>query len=290
MPTNVKEALNQAQEFAAGKSGWFTWEKVIYTIIMVVVGLIVIKLILKGMNKALSRLDFDESIKRLLRTGLRILMLFILTLIVLSYLNISVTSLVAVLSVVGLALSLAVQNLLSNVAGGLQLLSTKPFEVGDYIEAGGVAGTVTETGLFYTKMRTPDNKLIQVTNKEISEEKIVNYSAERVRRVDLMVSASYDSGIEGVKASIRRVLEEHPLVLSDPEALVRVSCFGESSIQYVVRAWCATKDYWDVHFDVLEGIKEAFDIDGISMTYNHLNIHVISDIRKNEVKIKPKYD
>ena len=281
MPSSVQEVISGAEdaltEYTGSQDLSGALEKLIWAAVLVVVGLVVIKLLLRLLDRAMGRFDLDAGIRRLLRSGLRIVMLFVLILIVLSYLDISITSLVAVLSVVGLALSLAVQNLLSNVAGGIQLLSTKPFAPGDFIEAGGVSGTVAEAGTFYTKLRTIDNKLIQVPNSEIAGEKITNYSAEALRRVDLTISASYDAPIELVKGTIQRVLGEHPKTLATPEPLVRVMNFGASSIDYVVRVWCANADYWEVYFDVLEGVKAAFDANGIEMTYNHLNVHMIQD-------------
>lgn len=281
MPASIEDAITSAGEAISQGTGFhfptLTLEKLLYTVILLVAGLIVIKILLKVLDRALRRVEIDPGIKSFLRSGLRILLLFLLALIVLAYLDIEVTSLVAVLSVIGLALSLAVQSLLSNVAGGLQLLSTKPFTVGDFIEAGGVSGTVTATGMFYTKLRTFDNKLIQVPNSQIAAEKIVNYSAEPLRRVDLTVSASYDDPIQSVKRAIGQVLGEHPKTLATPEPVVRVNRYGESAIEYVVRVWCANEDYWEVYYDVLEGIKTAFDGAGITMTYNHLNVHMIGD-------------
>ena len=284
MPSNVQDVLAGAEdaltEYTGSQDLGSALEKLIWAVVLVVIGLIIIKLLLRVLDRAMSRFDLDSGIRRLLRSGVRILMLFVLVLIVLSYLDISITSLVAVLSVVGLALSLAVQNLLSNVAGGIQLLSTKPFSVGDFIEAGGVSGTVAEAGTFYTKLRTIDNKLIQVPNSEIAGEKIINYSAEELRRVDLTISASYDAPIELVKSTIQRVLGEHPKTLATPAPLVRVIRYGESAIEYVIRVWCANADYWDVYFDVMEGVKAAFDANGIEMTYNHLNVHMIQNAGK----------
>lgn len=138
-----------------------------------------------------------------------------------------------------------------------------------------MSGTVSETGMFYTKLRTIDNKLIQIPNSEIAGEKITNYSAEENRRVDLKVSASYDAPIELVKATIQKILGEHPKTMATPAPLVRVSAYGDSAIEYVVRVWCANADYWDVYYDVLEEIKSAFDQAGIEMTYNHLNVHLL---------------
>lgn len=251
--------------------------KAFYVMVIIGIGVVIIRIMLMITDRILRRSHFDESIKKVFRNVNKYLMWFILVIIVLGYLNIEVSSLVALLSVAVFAVSLALQNLLSNVAGGLQILSTKPYAIGDYIEIGSVAGTVMETGLFYTRIRTFDYKLIQVPNSQITEEKIINYSAEPNRRVDVKLAAPYYEPVDKVKRSIMSVLTGHPLILQDPEPTVRISKYGDSAIEYFIRAWCVNADYWDVYYDVLEGIKSAFDRDGIEMTYNHLNVHMISD-------------
>lgn len=254
-------------------------EKILYTVLIAAVGFVVVRVLMAGIDRMLQRTHFDARIKSILRSGMKFVLGFVLILIVLGYLNIEVTSLVALLSVAALAVSLAVQNLLSNVAGGLLLLSTRPFSVGDFVETDSVMGTVAETGIFYTKLKSPDNKIIQIPNSQLSQVKIINYSAEENRRLDLKISASYDAPLEQVKACILRVLAEHPKTLSDPEPMARVNNFGDSSIEYIARVWCANADYWDVYFDLLEQIKAAFDQQGIEMTYNHLNVHIVEDKR-----------
>ena len=172
-------------------------------------------------------------------------------------------------------MSLAIQGTLSNLAGGIQVLLSKPFKAGDYVEAGGISGTVMEVGLAYTKLCTVDNKVISVPNGQISGEKIINYSTEERRRVDLTFNASYDSPLQQVTGVLRAVVAAHPMALAEPEPFVRVNAYRDSSIEYVVRVWCATGDYWTLYYDLLEQVKEAFDQNGIEMTYNHLNVHLM---------------
>lgn len=265
---SVGEALDKAD---------LSLEKILYAALILVVGIVIIRILLMLVDRMLKRSRLDVSIKRVLRGAIKFVLGFVLSIIVLGYLKVEVTSLVALLSVAALAVSLAMQNLLSNVAGGLLLLSTKPYATGDFIEAAGVMGTVAETGVFYTKLKSIDNKVIQIPNSELSQGKITNFSAEENRRIDLKVTASYDAPYEKVKDCIRRVIGEHPKTLATPEPVVRVNSFGESSIEYILRVWCANVDYWDVYFDILEGIKSAFDRDGIEMTYNHLNVHMMPE-------------
>lgn len=247
----------------------------IFTAVLVAAAcLVVMKVLLKVLDRALGRSRLDPALQKLLRGILKAGLWFVTAIIVLGCLNIEVTSLVAVLSVVGLAFSLALQNFLSNAAGGMQLLASHPFSVGDFVEAGGCSGTVEEMGLFYTKLTTPDNKLVQLPNSTIVAANITNFSQQPTRRVDLAVSASYDAPPEQVIALLARLAAEHPLVLDDPEPAAHVDGYGDSAVNYVLRVWCANADYWTVYYDLLDGFKPAFDKAGVEMTYPHLNIHM----------------
>lgn len=276
MPHITLTAVGGLQELLKTSIAGFAVEKLLVAIVTAVVCLVVIKVLLKLADRLLSRMTHvDATVKGLIRAAVKVLLLFIGVVVVMGCLGIPVTSLVAVLSVVGLALSLAVQNFLSNVAGGLQMLVSKPFKVGDYVEAGGCSGTVREMGLFYTKLDTVDNKLVQIPNSAIAGANIVNYSAEPRRRVDITVSASYDAPTDKVREILTRLVGEHPLTLPTPEPMIRVSAYGDSAIEYTVRAWCATEDYWTVYFDLMDGIKPSFDKAGIEMTYPHVNVHMM---------------
>ena len=267
--------MEKIQEIMGMGIGKITLSELLTVILLVLVGLLVVKLLLRLLDRMLDRLKVDRTLLGILRAMVKVLLLFLLVLMVMGYLDIPVTSLVAVLSVVGLAISLSVQNFLSNVAGGFQLLASQPFKVGDYVEAGGCAGTVQEIGLFYTKIVTVDNKLIQMPNSTVVSANIVNYSHETLRRVDLLVTASYDAPVETVKKSLLAAIARVPKALSDPTPMARVNSYKESAIEYAVRAWCKNADYWDVYFDLTEEIKAGFDRDGIEMTYNHLNVHMM---------------
>ena len=191
--------------------------------------------------------------------------------------GISVSSLVAALSVVGVAFSLAIQGFLSNVFGGIQIISNKPFNIGDYVDAGGESGVVREVGLFYTKLDTPDKKLIRIPNSIIAKSNITNYSSAVNRRVDITVGASYDADVEKVKATLLQLLCEHPLILKgdELEPVVHVSSYNSNDISYTLRAWCKSADYWTVYFDVMDNIKPTFDKNGIAMSYPHVNVHMV---------------
>ncbi len=253
----------------------FTVEKLLTAVVAAAVCLIVIKLLLGLLDRTAARTHMEPQIRRTVRGLVKAMLIFVTVIVVMGCLNIPVTSLVALLSVAGLAFSLALQGFLANMAGGLQIVASKPFRLGDYIEAGGCAGTVAEIGLFYTKLNTVDNKLIQLPNSTIISGNIINYSAEDKRRVELKVTASYDAPPEQVEAALKRLVGEHPLTLATPEPMIRVSAYQDSAIEYIVRVWCANGDYWTVYYDLMDGLKPAFDRAGIEMTYPHQNVHIM---------------
>lgn len=271
---DIMETLSTALNFSVAG---ITVNKILSAVILLVVCLIIVKLLLKIVDKTMERMDLDKSLRTFIRTAAKIGLLFLTVLVVAGSLGINVTSLVAVLSVFGLAISLAVQNSLSNVAGGIQLLSSKPFKAGDYVEAGGIEGIVHDVGIFYTRIHTWDNKLIQVPNSQISAEKIINYTAEPLRRVDLTFNVSYDTPVETVQKAMKEAMSAHPLTLDEPDApFARVSKYGESTVEYSLRVWCKTEDYWTVYFDMIEQVKASFAKNGVELSYPHVNVHMVN--------------
>ena len=264
-------------DYFASMIAGFAFGNVLSAVVLAVLCLIAVKLILKVYDKLVEKSKIDPIIRNILRIAVKAVLLFMAVIIVLKSLGVDTTSLVATLSVVGVAFSLAIQGFLSNVFGGIQIISNKPFHVGDYVDAGGESGVVREVGLFYTKLDTPDKKLVQIPNSTIANSNIVNYSSEPNRRVDITVSASYDDDTEKVKAVLLQLICEHPKTLSGEgvDPMVRVSGYNANDISYTVRAWCAGGDYWDVYFDLMDAIKPTFDQNGISMSYPHVNVHMI---------------
>ena len=254
-----------------------TASNIFSAVLTIVISLVVIKVLTRVLNRALGRSKLDTSLQYLLRNLLKGVLWSIAAIIVLDCLDIEVTSLVAVLSVVGLAFSLALQNFLSTRAGGMQLLASHPFKLGDFVDAGGCSGTVTEIGMFYTKLTTPDNKLVQLPNSTIVSANITNFSAQATRRVELKVSASYDAPTDTVLALLSKMAADHPLVLADPAPAVHVDGYGDNAIGYVMRVWCANADYWTVYYDLMDGMKPAFDKAGVEMTYPHVNVHMMKN-------------
>lgn len=255
----------------------FAFENLLAAVILAVICLIVIKVVLKLYDRVTQKVKFDAIVRKFLRTAIKVVLLFLTIITVLGSLGVPVTSLVAVLSVAGVALSLSIQGFLSNVFGGIQVVTTKPFGVGDFVDVGDQSGIVQEVGLFYTKLHTGDKKLIQIPNGTITNCSIINYSSEPNRRVDISVNAAYTNDTERVKAVLVQLIHEHPLTLSGEgvDPMVRVSSYNANDISYTVRAWCASGDYWTVYFDLMDAIKPTFDKNGIAMSHPHVNVHMI---------------
>ena len=239
--------------------------------------LMIKKLILRGLDRGLDRGHLDQSFHGFIRSGTNILLWAVITIIVAERVGINAMSLLALLSIAGLAISLSVQNTLSNLAGGLAILASHPFKVGDYVVIGSNAGYIREIGLVYTKMTTLDNRSIVVPNRIVADAEVINYTAEPIRRVDLIVSAAYDIPAETVKKTLQEVMRSHEKVLSDPAPFARLTNHGESALEYAARAWCRTPDYLDVYHDLLEQIKEAFDRDGISIPFPQMEVSIKKD-------------
>ena len=267
----AEETLSTLTKVVKGLDMW----QIITTIVLFLACMLVMKLVLKLLDRTFRRLEIERSLHVFLHAALRVILWLITICVVLGYLDIPMTSLVAVLSVVGLAITLAIQGTLSNLAGGIQVLTAKPFKADDYIEVGRIGGVVLEVELLFPKLRTFDNKIISIPNGKISGETITNYSTADKRRVDLTFNTSYEDDPKTVISTIETVIGAHPKALFTPPPFVRVSAYKDSSVEYTVRVWCATEDYWEVHYDLLEQVKSAFDQHQIEMTYNHINVHVM---------------
>ena len=256
----------------------FPVKKTIVVILLFVACLVSIKLILKLLDTFLKKSKMNELVCRILRVIAKAFLWFSAVIIVLSYLGISVSSLVAAISIVGVALSLAIQDFLSNVFGGIQIISNNPFKEGDYVEAGGQSGSVREVGLFYTKLDTPDKKLVQIPNSKIANDSIVNYSNSPIRRIEFLVATSYDDDVEKVRAVLLQFINEHPMVLQTEgkTPVVHVKEFRDNDVLYTARAWCENKNYWTVYFDIMDNLKQTLEKNGLSFSYPHVNVHMIT--------------
>ena len=243
------------------------------TLILLVIGILAIRLIGKILKKTLEKSKLEKAAHILITSLAQTALYILLGLTVASSLGIDVTSIVALASVLTLALSLALQNMVANIIGGFTILYTHPFHSGDYVEIAAQSGTVQEINMSYTKLTTPDNKVISIPNSAVVAAEIVNYSAEETRRVDVAVSASYDVPTQKVIDALA-LAGTVDNVLLNPAPQAVITAYGESAIQYSLRVWVKTADYWDVYFLVNQRVKQIFDEQGIAMTYPHLNVHI----------------
>ncbi len=268
-PASALEGLLQA--------GWgkLTVGRVLSALLLLLVCLTLARLLLGTARRLVERAALDERIKRYILRGLRAFLYLLTALVMAGSLNIDVSSLIALVGVFGLAVSLAVQDVLGNVAGGMVLLFSKPFTLGDYVSTADGEGEVAEITLTHTKLDTPAGQRVMLPNSKLMAGQIVNYTVRGVRRADHAVSASYDDAPEAVRSACLKALERTPGILPDPAPQVVLAACGESSIEYRVRFWARTEDYWDAHFRSLEEIHRAFAEDGVTMTYNHLNVHIL---------------
>lgn len=265
----VEQLVSKFIEFAT-TSGF----KLVAVIVLVIVGLKGIKWLKKWIRTS-PRLDkVDSSLRSFAVSFVSVLLYAILFVTVLMILGVPATSFVAVLTTCAAAIGLALQGSLSNFAGGIMILLFKPFKVGDYVEAAGESGTVSEISVVYTELLTYDNKRITIPNGTLTNSVIKNYTSEKLRRVDLTFDTSYKCDVETVKSVISKVIENNPKALKTPEPFVRLSAHNESALTYTVRIWCKTADYWDVNFDTIENVKKAFDENGIEIPYNQLDVHI----------------
>lgn len=255
--------------------GEFTVGNLLAAVLVFLICAVVISIILKIVRRIGEKSKVDNSAIGFILAVAKIGLYFIALIIACDCIGIPVSSLLAVLSIAGLAISLSVQDVLSNLISGFVILFTKPFAGGDFIEVSGKSGNVQAIGFMHTTLATPDNKVILIPNHEITVSSIINYTNQNIRRVDLTVSASYKHTANEVRASVNHAFAKTKGVINDPAPFVGVKEYGSSAISYEVRAWCNSADYWDVYFGLNEALKICFDEDGIEMTFDHLNVHMV---------------
>lgn len=250
---------------------------IIMAVIVLVIGLIVCKLTLKLLSKGLDRSRLDLTVTNFVKQCCKIALYVLLITVVLSMLGIPATSVITVIGTAGVAIGLALQDSLSNVAGGIMLMINKPFKIGDYIAVSGVSGTVKQITILYTRLDSDSNQAIFIPNGQVSNAVVTNYNGNEMRRVDLKMSISYDDDFEKAQQVIAEVLKRNKKVLSSPAPTIRMLEHGASAIVIAVRPWCKASDYWDVFFTVTEDIRAAFISAGISIPYDQLDVHVVKE-------------
>lgn len=243
------------------------------------VGKAVINLLIKLLKKGLNKAPVDPMLANFVVSVSRALLLLIVIIATLSQLGVNTASLIALIGAAGLAIGLALQNSLQNFAAGVLLLIFKHFKVGDFVEIGGKMGTVESVGIFSTTLRTGDNKTLIMPNGAIYSGSITNYSTKPTRRVDMTFGIGYDDDIKKAKAILEQLVQEDERILEDPKPTIALSELGDSSINFIVRPWVNSSDYWGVFWDMNEKVKLAFDEAGISIPYPQMDVHLHSETK-----------
>ena len=247
-------------------------DRIFTALLIFLCGIVVIRIVLSVLNKFLKAGKLEKAAHTLIKSLARVVLYLLLALMVADGLGIDVTGVIALASVLTLSVSLALQNALANVFGGFTLLSTAPFHSGDYVEIDTDAGTVVEIGMTYTKLQTPDNKLISIPNSTVVSSDIVNYSITGTRRVDISVTAVYTEDARKVMDALIQAAT-HDKVLLDPAPVSVIDSYGDSTVRYSLRVWTKTDDYWDVRNAIMVNIKTVFDAQGIKMVYPHIHVY-----------------
>lgn len=251
--------------------------KFLLALIVLLVGLRIVKLIVKGIMKALDKKDVDPALKGFLGSIIKAILNVVLLISVASMIGIATTSFVAILGAAGLAVGLALQGNLSNFAGGVLIILFKPFKIGDVIQTQGITGVVKKIDIFHSTINTFDNKVIIIPNGPLSNGIITNYSTEKLRRVDFVFGIGYDDDIKKAQSVLKEIVTGHEKVLEEPAPFIRLGELGDSSVNFTVRAWCEGVHYWDVFFDITEQVKLRFDEDGISIPYPQTDVHLFDE-------------
>jgi len=246
---------------------------IVMALAIFIIGKFIVKVVVKFAKKLMIKAKVDNILVNFIASIISTILLLFVVIATLDQLGVATTSLIALIGAAGLAVGLALQGTLQNLASGVMLIIFRPFNDGDFIEAAGVSGVVEQIGIFTTTMRTGDNREIIIPNGEIFGGTITNYSKRATRRIDMVFGIGYDDDLKKAKDILNKILEEDDRVLSDPAPLVAVSELADSSVNFNVRPWCNTSEYWNVYFDIHEKVKLTFDAEGISIPYPQMDIH-----------------
>jgi len=267
----------------------FSWEEVVTmvkttglefainlvtAIIIFYLGRLVVRVLTRGMRKVMEAQEVDKTLISFTSNLASTVLLTVVIIASVGALGVQTTSFIAVLGAAGLAIGLALQGSLSNFAAGVLIVLFRPYKVGDWIEAAGISGGVEEVQILTTILKTGDNKQVIVPNAQIMNSIITNYSANDTRRVDMVVGVSYDDDLDKVRSTLEELVAAEDRILDDPGCTIAVSALADSSVNFVVRPWVKTSDYWGVMFDMTEAIKKRFDKDGISFPFPQQDVHV----------------
>jgi small conductance mechanosensitive channel len=267
----------------------FTWEEavamlkttgldfginLVTAIVIFYVGRLVVKILTRGIRKVMEAQDVDKTLVSFVSNLASMVLLTVVIIAAVGALGVQTTSFIAILGAAGLAIGLALQGSLSNFAAGVLIVLFRPYKVGDWIEAAGISGSVEEVQILTTILKTGDNKQVIVPNSQIMDSIITNYSANDRRRVDMVIGVSYDDDLDKVRSTLEELVAADERILDDPACTIAVSELADSSVNFVVRPWVSTSDYWGVKFDLTEAIKKRFDKDGISFPFPQQDVHL----------------
>ncbi|MGJ8678648.1 MAG: mechanosensitive ion channel family protein [Akkermansiaceae bacterium] len=253
--------------------------KLILALVVLWVGLKLIHLVSKGLEKWFDKADYDLALESFIQSVVPIALKVILVITCAGVAGFPTTSLIAVIGAAGLAVGMALSGTLQNFAGGILILILKPFKMGDFIETQGHMGTVKSIQIFNTIINTPDNKRIILPNGPVATGALTNFSAEKKRRVDFVFGIGYNDDIDKAKSLIFALIQDDSRIDKDPEPFIAVSALADSSVNLVVRVWADASDYWGINFDLLENVKKNFDKEGISIPYPQRDIHLYQDTK-----------
>jgi len=238
------------------------------------VGKMAISLVVRGLRKVMRRQAVDKTLETFVCNLVRVVLLVVVIIAAIGQLGIQTTSFIAIFGAAGLAVGLALQGSLSNFAAGVLIVLFRPYKVGDFVEAAGIAGVVEQVQILTTVLKTGDNKQIIVPNGQIMDSIITNYSANDTRRVDMVVGVSYDDDLDKVRSTLQALIDAEDRIMDEPAPTIAVSALADSSVNFVVRPWVKTSDYWGVMFDLTEAIKKRFDQEGISFPFPQQDVHL----------------
>ncbi|MFW6107413.1 MAG: mechanosensitive ion channel family protein [bacterium] len=251
--------------------------QVLGAVLILVIGWLAAKVLRSTVEKLMARSQVDETLVRFVARLVHVAVWVFVLIAALSRLGVQTASFIAVVGAAGLAVGLALQGSLANFAAGVLLILFKPCKAGDYVEAAGVTGTIEEVGIFTTRLRSPDNKAIIVPNAKLTGENITNYTAKKTRRVDLVVGVAYDADLKHAREVFANALARDDRILEDPVPQIAVLELADSSVNFAVRPWVKTEDYWDVYFDTTEAIKVALDEAGIGIPFPQHDVHLFQE-------------
>ncbi|MBT9240913.1 mechanosensitive ion channel protein [Vibrio splendidus] len=276
LETPIVDGLSHAEQWLTNNSDLFIQYgvNIISALIILFIGNLIVKAVANSVSKVLQKKKMDRAVVEFVHGLVRYLLFVIVLIAALGRLGVQTASVVAVIGAAGLAVGLALQGSLSNFAAGVLIVAFRPFKSGDYVEIGGVAGSVDSIQIFQTVLTTPDNKMVVVPNGSVIGSPITNYSRHDTRRIDLMIGVSYNADLQKTKALLTKICESDERVLKEPGVQVGVHTLADSSVNFVVRPWVSTADYWNVYFDLMQAIKEGLDNEGIEIPFPQVDVHM----------------